>query len=304
MMRKSNLLVFCMVFFCSVMLKGAEGGYTNFIPGFYGDFGLGVEPDSNFLVKYDYYNYSADANRSVRSGSLELGIDLEVQINFLTVYYKPELEFFDAQYATAITFAYTQISLDSSALGGGTALSNRETNSRLGDLTIAPIILYWKQNNFNISFTEYIVIPTANYDTEKVLNTGLNYWSFDTNLGVTYLNEETGQDYSINIGHIYNTENSDTHYKSGQEFHLHFIANQFLSEKFAIGAQAFYYKQITGDSGSGALLGDFKSETKGIGPQLLYIKDDFSLSLKWLHEFDSENRLEGDNLYLSVVYSF
>jgi len=52
--------------------------------------------------------------------------------------------------------------------------------------------------------------------------------------------------------------------------------------------QGFYYKQITGDSGAGAVLGDFESEATGIGPALMWAtkirETDVVLSAKWLHE--------------------
>ena len=53
--------------------------------------------------------------------------------------------------------------------------------------------------------------------TSNAINNGLNYWSFDTNFALTYLNPETGRDLSFNLGYIYNTENSDTGYQTGQK---------------------------------------------------------------------------------------
>ncbi len=41
---------------------------------------------------------------------------------------------------------------------------------------------------------------------------------------------------------------------------------------FALGAEAFYFDQVTCDSGSGAVLGCFEGRTSGIGPVLGYIK--------------------------------
>jgi hypothetical protein len=58
----------------------------------------------------------------------------------------------------------------------------------------------------------------------------------------------------VNRLHIYNTENDETDYQTGQEIHVDLALNQFLSESFAIGLLDFYLKQITGDSGRGATL--------------------------------------------------
>ena len=104
---------------------------------------------------------------------------------------------------------------------------------------------------------------------------------------------------------IYNTENDKTDYQSGQEVHLDVVLNQFLSDSFAIGLQGFYLKQITGDDGDGAILGDFKAEAAGVGPALLWSrnfgKQNVTFIAKWLHEFHAERRLEGDHFYLSFA---
>ena len=77
---------------------------------------------------------------------------------------------------------------------------------------------------------------------------------------------------------------------------------------FALGAEAFYFDQVSCDSGSGAVLGCFEGRTAGIGPVLGYIKllgkQTLVMELKWLPELDTKNRLEGDYTWLRAVYKF
>ena len=86
------------------------------------------------------------------------------------------------------------------------------------------------------------------------------------------------------------------------------MLNQFLSETFAIGIQGFYYKQITGDSGKGAILGNFRGEAAGIGPAVMWatkIKDvDLIINAKWLHEYHAKHRLEGNHFFLNFTLAF
>ena len=177
--------------------------------------------------------------------------------------------------------------------------------SGIGDIAWIPLVLYWNKGNFHTSFMHLIVSPTGEYDVDNAINKGLNYWSFDTNIAITYLNLETGQDYSINLGYIYNTENEDTDYQTGQELHLDLALNQYLSDSFAVGLQGFYLNQVSGDSGDGAYLGDFKAEAAGIGPALMWSRDigkqNVTFIAKWLHEFHAENRAKGDHFFLSVA---
>jgi len=283
----------------------AEGGYSNYIPGSYGDFGMALAPGETWTLRNDIYFYDASTDRSVRSGNIEIGVDLEFLMNFTTLLYKPDIELFSAQFATGVFVPIVDLDLEVGASAGslGTSASDRATG--LGDIALIPFALYWNNGNYHTSFAQFIVIPTGDYGVSNLINNGLNYWSIDTNFALTYLNPETGRDVSFNIGHIYNTENDDTDYQTGQELHLDVVFNQFLSETFAVGLHGFYLKQITGDSGSGAVLGDFKAEAAGIGPALLWTKkfgkQHVSFIAKWLHEFHAKNRLEGDHVFLSFA---
>ena len=140
----------------------------------------------------------------------------------------------------------------------------------LGDAALIPFALYWNTGNFHASLLHLVVAPTGDYDVDEPINESLNYWSFDTNLALTHLDPAAGREFSLNVGHIYNTENDDTDYQTGQELHFDMVFNQYLSESFAVGIHGFYLKQITGDSGRGARLGGFKAEAAGVGPALLW----------------------------------
>jgi hypothetical protein len=108
-----------------------------------------------------------------------------------------------------------------------------------------------------------------------------------------------------------NTENPDTNYRSGSLLHFDAAVQQVLPVGpgfLTIGVEGFYFKQITGDSGSGATLGDFKGMTAGVGPVLGYVlpigKKSLALEVKWLAEIDTKKRLEGDYIWAKIVFKF
>ena len=300
-----RLATFCCLALTTSGVFAAEGGYTNYIPGTYGDFGMALAPAETWTLRNDIYYYDANTDRSIRSGNLALGIELEFLMNFTTVVYKPGVEFFGGQYAAGIFVPLVDLNFDATISISDMIIPASDSTSGLGDVVLIPVALYWNSGNIHTSFVQSIVTPTGDYSVDNAVNNGLNYWSFDTNFALTYLNPESGRDVSFNIGHIYNTRNDDTDYQTGQEVHLDVVFNQFLSETFAIGLQGFYLRQITGDSGSGAVLGDFKAEAAGIGPALMYATQfgdqTVTFIAKWLHEFHAENRLEGDHLFLSFA---
>jgi len=74
-----------------------------------------------------------------------------------------------------------------------------------------------------------------------------------------------------------------------------------------LGLVGYIYQQLTGDSGSGATLGDFKSRVVGIGPQVGFIfpVGDLQgyLNLKVYQEFAAEHRPEGWNGWVTFAIS-
>ncbi len=309
MINKAVALFSATYFLTALLTSGkiiaAEGGYSNYVPGTYGDFGMALAPAETWTLRNDIYYYGADVDKAILSGKLEVNADLDFLMNFTTVLYKPGVEIFGAHYATGVFVPMVHVEIKAQISLAGIQQAVDDSASGLGDIALIPFALYWQENNFHWSVSHFLVTPTGGYDVENAINTSLNYWSFDTNFALTYLNPATGMDLSFNLGHIYNTENDDTDYQTGQELHLDVVFNQFISDSFAVGLQGFYLKQITGDDGDGAQLGDFKAEAAGIGPALLWSrnfgKQNVTFIAKWLHEFHAENRLEGDHIYLSLA---
>jgi hypothetical protein len=288
--------------------QAAEGGYSNYVPGTYGDFAAAVAPTEKITIRNDFYYYQADGGASVRSGFLETNADIEAAGALFTLLHKPDVGILGAQFAYGVLIPIPYIDIDAKLQVRNQQVQRQDDVFSLGDIILVPAILFWNKGNFHFSLAEYIVTPTGEYDKDNLANAGLNYWTFDTDFAVTYLNEKTGQDYSINFGYNYNTENEATDYKTGQEIHIDYMINQFFSESFAVGVHGFYLKQITGDSGAGASLGDFKAEAAGIGPAVLWstkiLNTDVAFITKWLHEYDAEKRFEGDHVFISFAFSF
>ncbi len=305
-MHRASPVVMVYLLLGSTQLHAAEGGYSNYIPGFYGDFALGVAPGEGLSMRNDVYFYRADEDFVVKSGKIVADLDLDLTFNYLTLVQNPGVELFGADYIFGATFVVGKVDLEAGLTAEAGSVDVSDDKTSYGDITFVPGAFYWNDGDkLNYSWSTYVVAPVGDWDEDDLANTGLNFWTFETDLAVNYLNEATGQDYSVVIGYGYNTENDDTKYKSGDEAHIDFNLNQFLSESWAIGVNGFFYRQLSGDSGDGALLGDFKGEASGIGAQVMWMppkyKGDMALVGKWIHEYNSENRMDGDHVFLSFM---
>ena len=284
----------------------AEGGLSNYIPAFYGDLALAMEPPDGFSFRNDLFYFSGDIGDSIRSGSIEANVDVTLVYDYLTFLYKPKFKVFGAPVAFAVTPAIGHADIKADIRVEALSANFNDDHSGLGDTTLSAI-LYWNHEKFHFSLNNYIVSPTGDYDEEDLANTGLNYWTSEVDVAATYFNEEKGRDYSVVVGYGYNTKNDDTDYQSGDEVHLDFVLNQFFTESFAIGVNGYFYRQIGADSGDGALLGSFKGEGAGIGPAIYFMKKisgkDVYFIAKWIHDYHAENRIKGDYVYASFAFS-
>jgi hypothetical protein len=106
------------------------------------------------------------------------------------------------------------------------------------------------------------------------------------------------------LGFTYNSENTSTDVQSGIDSHLDFDVSQFLSQHLQVGIVGYVYYQLSADSGSGNMLGAFKSQVAALGPEVDYSFTAFGqqayMNLRGYWEFWAQNRLEGRAAYLTL----
>jgi hypothetical protein len=135
----------------------------------------------------------------------------------------------------------------------------------------------------------------------------LGHWAIDGGAGYTYFNPATGNEFSVVTGLTYNFKNPSLDYQNGVDWHLDWGTSHFVTKQFQVGLVGYAYQQLSGDSGSGATLGDFKSRVFGVGPQVgfLFPVGDMQgyLNFKAYGEFAAENRPSGWNTWVTFVIS-
>jgi hypothetical protein len=116
---------------------------------------------------------------------------------------------------------------------------------------------------------------------------------------------------AVSGGLDFSTENTTTNYTSGDILHIDFTVAQhlpFLGGSIGVGANGYWYRQITGDSGSGAVLGPFEVEQVGIGPVVAYTrkmgKTTLLIDVKWLPQIGVENTIKGDYVWVKAALVF
>ena len=284
--------------------RAAEGASSNYFPGTYGDYAVAAAPEPGWTyLNYSLF-YGSEVDRAVLQGRVNANLDIFAYTNMSAALYAFEKPVLGGRYAVAGFLPLVDVDFEASLVGqlGSVSLDTGETG--LGDIVLMPVSLYWNSGNWHFNLYEMIIAPTGEYELGNDVNIGRNYYSYDTVFALTHLNLETGREFSLTTGYMVNDKNDDTDYETGNELHMDFMFNQFFSETFAAGIHGYYYKQLEGDSGSGALLGDFKGDSYGIGPSLLWIPESgggrFSVTASWLHDLDATNRMESDYIVVTL----
>jgi hypothetical protein len=290
-------------------VHAAEGAFSHYLPGVAGDIAIAQAPEPGLQVANTVWIQTGDAGAAVLQGLLDLNLDTTTVLNIVAAAYTFKTDFTRGTYTIAAAVPFGYAALDATIIGaGGTRIRASEDSFELSDIFLIPVQLNWGVADFSFKLAQSIFAPTGGYDVDEVVNLGRNYWSFDTVGAATWLSSKTGTEISIVPGIMFNTRNEDTDYKTGTEFHVDFTFNQLLGETFAVGLRGYYYRQVTGDSGSGARLGDFKSESLGIGPGLFWSPKELGGRLvvvaKWMHDLLAENRFDSDYITLGVAWKF
>ena len=289
------------VLLASGAAQAAEKGLGFYLLGSRGPM-AGFTPPPGLFFQNDLYIYSGQAGRELQlpfGGEIIGEVEATAVLDLPTGVWVTPWQIAGGNLAFSATLPFGSLDVDAS-LG---RLSVQDDVFTVGDPVVSGF-LGWHSGNFHWQTGVAVNVPVGDYQAGEIANISFNRWGTDVFATGTWLDPTLGLDVSGAAGVTFNGENSATDYKTGTEFHLEGAVTKFLSKDLTIGLVGYYYKQLTGDSGSGARLGDFKGEVAAVGGTLGY---NFQLGvlpvsarLKYFHEFAAENRLEGDAGFFTV----
>lgn len=293
-----------------------EGGSGHYLPSSMASFMDGVSAEPAFIARLNYIHYDGDfgAERSVPiAGQTALNVNAKSNAVGLTFFWAPDIDLGDKwSYAMSTTIPWLSMEVTADVSSGPATVRRQDKETGLGDIIVMPLMFNYQHTaNFSTNYRLAVYAPTGSYKTGRLANLGKNYWTVEPTVAFMYFGQKNGIEASLFLGASFNTENDDTDYKSGTQVH----ADGTLAQHFplwnglaGVGVTGFWYQQVEGDSGDGAILGDFKGVAHGIGPVASWATTaggvDVIAELKWLHEFDNENRPEGDTVFFKLIGKF
>jgi hypothetical protein len=304
----------------SLSALAEEGGSGHYSPGEMASFidALPGYPTIAVMNIFTYYGGDVGHDRTLPlGGNLAAGVNAHAYMDTVAMFYESPFRLLGGNYAAGIALPFGSMTVEGDVtftgpLGGNRSGQVKETSSGSGDVELFPFLLGWtNEADMKYDFRLGIYAPSGQYEKGSIANLGKNYWTFEPTVTFSWLSSKIGTEVSLFAGVDFNTINDATDYRTGTQFHLDGTIAQhlpFLGGFIGVGANGFYYQQITGDSGSGNLLGDFEGRTVGVGPVLSYIRKIGEHSLvaevKWLPELDTQNRLQGDWVWFKLAFAF
>ncbi len=280
---------------------GATEGGGGHYPNGAEDFMAGaLPPPGTYFINYLNY-YTADRFNDEDGNKLFDKFDLNVLANTLRFVHVTDVQLLGASWAVHAFVPFVHVDAKLRPVAGAPTLD--DDRGALGDIILDPFILGWHSKNWHFTVGLDIYVPTGAYDEDDLANVGRNYWTFEPVAAFTFLSDE-GFEASAKFMYAFNTENKDTDYKSGQEFHVDYTLG-YHTGPWSLGLGGYYYKQTTKDKVDGdTFLDGFKGQAFAFGPQVKYDYKNMSFTLKWQHETSVENRPEGDVFWAKFLVAF
>jgi hypothetical protein len=286
--------------------EGGGGAYPNGAEDFMSG---AIPPPGFYFINYFLY-YHADDFNNKHGDNIDKDFDLDVIANTFRFIYITKQKILGANWGVHmfVPIMYQDVTA-TTPLG-----VKSDTQTGLGDIIVDPFILSWHfSKNFHLATGIDIYMPTGRYDVDDLANTSRNYWTFEPIVAFTYMTD-FGLEVSSKFMYDINTNNPDTDYRSGQEFHFDYAVGYKVSD-WTVGAAGYYYKQFTNDKINGETVkfpdpnplgfeDGFKGQVFAVGPAVKYAYKNMSFTFKYLWETNVEQKPEGQNLWFKFVYAF
>lgn len=307
------LLALC-VLGTSPLTLGAEGGVGRPITGqqVFSNAGI-VPPEPGWVTSFTSIWYDGElkgGKGAPISGEVGVGLDMKVSYtmaNFTHIWDTGKGRW---NYASAIgvPVQYTDVSISITGPRGRT-LGTEDTGTQFADMLITPIAAGYHFDEVNhLALSLPIYVPTGAYNDDRLANPGQNTYTFMPTVAFTHLDGKGGE-FTLSSGLEFYTENDATDYRNGNIFTLDALWTHGFGNGWNAGIVGGYVQQITDDKGQTAdSLNGFRGRSVGAGPVVgwagKFADAQASVSARWVPEFDTKNRPEGNGFSINLTLAF
>lgn len=274
-----------------------------------------IPPDPGFIWQLGFLHYTGEigGERTVPiGGQLAVDLDLDLSLATATGIYVWNTKGERWNYASMLTVPYIFVDVDAEVVLEPFELSRQDDAADFFDLYFAPIIASYHVSQVeHWSFALYVYAPTADYEVGRLANPGLNTWTVTPTVVYTRLFKQGTLEFSALGGVEFYTENDATNYQNGEIFRLDLLLMKRFKNGWGAGVIGGWIEQLSDDEGGllTEITDGFKGHSLGLGPTVSYThkteaENQIDFNLRWVPEFDVENRFEGSGILATVGFTF
>jgi len=296
MQNKTYLKIFkffavSLVFACSMSAFAMENGNSSY-PNGSEDFLAKLNDEGLNIINYLSYRHNTDSYDN-SGNKKDMKFDSKAIVDTFRIIYNTGLKPFGG--SLGVHMLIPVVDLELKTPGGN------DDASGVADVVIGVNEAFHSKNRHIIVGID-VTTPTGDYNKNDIANLGKNHYTIEP-YALTHYITDTGFEIGAKFMYDYNTENNDTDYKSGQEFHIDYIMGQHFGP-YNVGLGGYLYKQITDDKQNGSEIEDYRAQAAGIGPVFKYDYKSASFTVKYVKDFAVENTSGGDQYWFKINYAF
>ena len=289
--------------------RAAEYAFTTYPLGGLA-FGAGITPPPGFYVTNvtGFYDGTIGGNFDFGGRTFGAGAKAQIFSGETNLLYVPDAKAFDGLIGFSLSVPTAYVDYTAEAIGPrGNLVTAHTDGTGLGDF-VYQFQIGWDKPDFSHSFYALFVAPTGRYQTGFYPFAGLNRPSFDIGWAFTYFDKDSKIQLNGSIGFMASVENEATQYQTGDEVHFEWAIGYKFTGALLIGVVGYDYRQVTGDSGKGAILGPFESAADAIGPGFSYTtkfyETPITINVRDYEQYNAKHFFQGNAAIASVTAAF
>lgn len=295
-------------------IYATEGGVGRSITGLQAQSYSGLIPPApgwTWGVAYAYYDGNISRSKEVPllGGGTSLGLNASFDLLSVTGVYIWNTKSPAWNFASMVSLPVAYVDASANLRTGQLSGTRYDNDIGLYDMTFVPVIasLHISRTQ-HVSLALYVDAPTCDYQKGQLANPSLNNWTFSPTVGYTQLFQDGSLEWSATTAVDFYTKNNATDYQNGAVYRIDSLLMKRFPTGWGVGAVGGWIYQLENDSGPTAdMLNGFKGHSLAFGPMVNYLKKwqggQVEFSVRWLHEFDVKNRLQGNPAMLTATIS-
>jgi hypothetical protein len=268
-----------------------------------------VPPEAGWVWQFGavYYDGDIGGSRSVPiGGALVADVHAYMALPSVTALYVWNTGAGAWNYASAVSVPYNISSVNAAVDIGNLSVRRSDSVSDFFDLAFIPVIAshHFSQTE-HMALSLQIFAPTADFEVGKLANAGLGVWTFSPTVSFTKIFAPANVEFTTVAAVDFSSNHGETDYESAPVFRLDGLLLKRFGNGWGIGAAGGWIEQIGDDKGPTAdRLDGFKGHALGIGPVVSWGTKweggSLELQLRYIEEFDVENRIKGQPVMLTA----